>query len=80
MWSFGILVFEIMAQHEPHAGEDPIEIGRYIRDEGRTPQLPTSCPAEVASLIQSCWQMDPAKRPNIEQITAQFEKIASELS
>jgi hypothetical protein len=79
VWSFGILAFEIIAQEEPHAETDPIQVGRFIRDEGRTPQLPVTCPEELASIIKNCWQMEPAKRPNFEEITPQFEAVLAKM-
>jgi hypothetical protein len=79
VWSFGILAFEIIAQEEPHTKSDPIQVGRFIRDEGRTPELPVTCPEELASIIKNCWQLDPAKRPNFEEITPELEIILENL-
>jgi hypothetical protein len=79
VWSFGILAFEIIAQEEPHTKSDPIQVGRFIRDEGRTPELPVTCPEELASIIKNCWQLEPAKRPNFEEMTPELEIILENL-
>jgi serine/threonine protein kinase len=79
IWSFGIFAFEVIAQQEPHAEVDPIQVGRLIRDEGLTPHLPDTCPTELASLIKSCWNIDPKQRPTVELFTPQFEKIMSQI-
>jgi serine/threonine protein kinase len=31
VWSFGIVVYEIVAQREPHFDVDPLEVGLLIR-------------------------------------------------
>eukprot|EP00029_Vermamoeba_vermiformis_P010124 TRINITY_DN526_c0_g1_i3.p1 TRINITY_DN526_c0_g1~~TRINITY_DN526_c0_g1_i3.p1 ORF type:complete len:1056 (-),score=196.35 TRINITY_DN526_c0_g1_i3:69-3236(-) len=72
VWSFGILAFEVIAQQEPHAEVDPIQVGRLIRDEGLTPHLPDTCPIELAPLIKSCLHMEPKQRPTAEQLTSQL--------
>jgi serine/threonine protein kinase len=68
VWSFGILVYEIIAQLEPHHSADPINIARQIRDQGLVPTIPPACPQEIASLMQQCWQIDPARRPTMEHV------------
>jgi predicted Ser/Thr protein kinase len=74
-WSFGILMFEVIAQQEPHLNEDPITVGRSIRDEGKTPSVPSSCPPALATLIQNCWKMNPDHRPSFAQILEELEKL-----
>ncbi len=75
VWSFGILMNEVIAQVEPHAEADPIEIGRLIRDNGLTPSVPSSCPSELAQLMKQCWDMTPYKRVSIEQIELRLEAM-----
>ena len=68
-------MFEVIAQIEPHAEADPIEIGRLIRDNGLTPSIPSSCPAELAQLMKQCWDMTPDKRVSIDRIVQRLEAM-----
>lgn len=68
-------MFEVIAQSEPHAEADPIEVGRLIRDNGLTPSIPSSCPSELAQLMKECWHMSPDKRISIEKIVLQLEAM-----
>ena len=81
IWSFGIVMYEVIAQQEPHVTADPIEIGRQIRDQGLTPDIPSSssCPSEVSSLMAECWRMDPEQRPNIDEVVNRLEVIHQKL-
>lgn len=63
VWSFGCVVYEIVALQEPHANTDVITIGIKIRDNGYTPQLPKRVDPFIKKLLRNIWQKDPAKRP-----------------
>jgi serine/threonine protein kinase len=52
VWTFGIVVYEIVAQREPHKDQDLFEVGSRIRDEGLTPTIPTDCPPKLRELMQ----------------------------
>lgn len=78
VWSFGVLMYEIMAQKEPHTEADPIEIGRLIRDNGLTPVIPDTCPSAFADMMRSCWTMSAEQRPSIEEIVAQLESLSKQ--
>ncbi len=73
MWSFGVLMYEVVAQQEPHTNADPIEIGRLIRDNGVTPVIPEDCPIKLADIMRSCWKVNPSERPTVELIIEQLE-------
>jgi serine/threonine protein kinase len=78
VWSFGILVFEVLEQQEPHLNEDPITIGRRIRDEGVIPQLSSSSSQiseSIVSVMKQCCQVSPSARPTIEQVLEKLEQI-----
>jgi serine/threonine protein kinase len=68
VWSFGIVVYEIVARHEPHFDEDPMSIGFRIRDEGLVPTIPETCDPFIRDLMLACWHPEPAKRPTFDQI------------
>jgi len=68
VWSFGIVVYEIVAQCEPHKNENILDIAVKIRDEGLTPQIPSNCPSHLKELMELCWNKQPERRPTFEII------------
>jgi hypothetical protein len=74
VWTFGIVIYEIVAQCEPHKDQNLFEVVTRIRDEGLTPTIPTNCPPKLRELMQMCWKMQPEQRPNFEAICALLEQ------
>jgi len=68
VWMFGILVYEIVAQCEPHTDVDHNEVAILIRDQGLTPTIPSNCPEKLRQLMEMCWKKQPEQRPNFETI------------
>jgi serine/threonine protein kinase len=68
VWSFGIVVYEIVARCEPHTDADPLLVGALIRDQYLTPKIPDDCPSILRELMQLCWQAEPNQRPSFKEI------------
>lgn len=66
VWSFGILMYEVLARQEPYKGKSVLDVGQKIRDEGMTPDesiIDESVPHELREIMKSCWKVDPDQRP-----------------
>jgi predicted Ser/Thr protein kinase len=74
VWSYGIVLYEIVAQSEPHKDKDVIEVAVAIRDNAMTPSIPSDCPPFLRELMELCWNKDPEKRPSFEDICEMFQK------
>jgi len=74
VWMFGVLVYEIVAQREPHTDKDPKQILILIRDQGLTPTIPNNCPQKLHELMQMCWKKQPEQRPNFETICVMLQQ------
>jgi len=68
VWTFGIVVWEIVARSEPHIDVDPIEVGVLIRDRKLIPKIPNECPPILREVMTMCWQQDPNQRPTFDVI------------
>jgi predicted Ser/Thr protein kinase len=74
VWSYGILVYEIVSGMEPHANEDQLMVGVKIRDEAFTPAIPDDCDPTLREVMQMCWQKNPEDRPTMEEIVKYLRK------
>ena len=73
VWSFGILVYEVLAAKIPHEEEDMITIAVKIRDFGITPELPIETPDWLMSLCKRCWQYRAEDRITMRQVCEEFK-------
>jgi serine/threonine protein kinase len=74
VWSFGIVMYEIISRKLPHENEDDLlEIAVKIRDQGLTPPIPEGCPPLYEQIMRACWKYNPDERPTFEQIIAMLE-------
>jgi hypothetical protein len=74
VWTFAIVVYEIVARCEPHQNMDLIRVAIEIRQNGLTPKIPYQCPQKLRTLMEMCWKKDPNERPTFEAICKLFEE------
>jgi predicted Ser/Thr protein kinase len=68
VWTFGIVALEIVSGHEPHEGENQLDVARKIKDTGYAPTIAENCDPVLKELMEMCWKFDPAERPDMEHI------------
>jgi serine/threonine protein kinase len=73
VYSFGMLLFELMTDTIPWAGLDPVAVIKLVADGRERPQIPSNAPEKVASLIKLCWRDPPAKRLPFPRIYHLFQ-------
>ncbi|XP_061918604.1 ephrin type-B receptor 5-like [Entelurus aequoreus] len=75
VWSFGILMWEIMSYGErPYWDMSNQEVMKAVADQYRLP-APTSCPSAVHSLMLQCWQAERGDRPLFESILSSLDRL-----
>jgi len=68
VYSFGMVLWEIVTLESPFANMHPLQIVRSI-DKGELPTVPASCEPRFAKLIQTCWSKEPSARVSFEAIS-----------
>ena len=74
IYSLGMVLWELASRQIPFAKapNQQVAIGWIMR--GKKEQIPTDCPKELKSLIESCWEL-PAKRPTAVKVAEQLKPL-----
>lgn len=76
IFSFGIVMWEILTGEEPYANMHcGAIIGGILNDKLR-PTIPENCNAEWKNLMEECWASDPAARPSFSRITDRLRAMS----
>nr|KAJ0186028.1 hypothetical protein LSAT_V11C900473290 [Lactuca sativa] len=73
VYSFGICLWEIYCCDTAYTYDLGIltpDIYKYTR-----PSIPRHCPRSLAKLMEQCWDTDPTKRPEMEEVVVISEEI-----
>jgi len=73
VYSFGIVFWELLTRETLYPGMPPFQIIFAVGTQKSRPNIPSSVPAHLASLIQDCWDEDPENRPDFMEITDRLE-------
>jgi serine/threonine protein kinase len=78
VFSFGIVLFEIICCEPPYEDKQHNEIEAFVRDGGRPDleeAIPPDCPREMQELITDCWAQDPKTRPVIDDVIRALRRV-----
>ncbi|XP_073284119.1 uncharacterized protein [Primulina huaijiensis] len=79
VFSFGIVMWEILTGEEPYANMHcGAIIGGIVNDTLRPP-IPERCDQEWRNLMEECWTHDPAIRPSFTEITIRLRAMSTAL-
>lgn len=77
VWSFGVVLYEMLTGTVPHRGADLHQLSIAIRDRGITPTpIPSDCDHGLVEIMKSCWAFDPADRPSWAQLSKKLRSFA----
>ncbi|XP_033743145.1 probable serine/threonine-protein kinase DDB_G0268876 [Pecten maximus] len=74
VYSFGIILWEMLTRKQPYDGCSVFQVLERVRLNKR-PEIPPSCPTELAKFVQQCWAPVPSKRPPFKDILTQLEDM-----
>ncbi|PKA56730.1 Serine/threonine-protein kinase HT1 [Apostasia shenzhenica] len=73
VYSFGIVLWELITALIPFHDMTPEQAAFAVAEKNARPPLPASCPMAFKHLIKQCWETNPDKRPQFEEIVAILE-------
>lgn len=77
VYSYAMVLFEIMCRDVPFRQEDPGKIGQLTSKGGRPglEAMPKDTPPALRDLMFACWEHDPQDRPPFSRISASLDCI-----
>jgi len=77
IYSFGMILYELLTREIPFKGLSPMQITRAI-SQGNRPVIPTDirCPEGYTKLMIDCWDEEPTKRPSLPNIISRLQEFS----
>ncbi|KAG5598133.1 hypothetical protein H5410_039365 [Solanum commersonii] len=77
VFSFGIVLWEILTGEEPYANMHYGAIIGGIVNNTLRPTIPNYCDSEWRCLMEQCWSPNPASRPSFTEIASRLRLLSS---
>ncbi|KAJ7537882.1 hypothetical protein O6H91_11G026200 [Diphasiastrum complanatum] len=75
VYSFGICLWEIYCCDMPYPDLTFAEMTSAVVHQNLRPDIPRCCPSSLASVMKKCWDANPDKRPNMNEVVQMLESI-----
>uniref|UniRef100_A0A7I4YUS3 Protein kinase domain-containing protein n=1 Tax=Haemonchus contortus TaxID=6289 RepID=A0A7I4YUS3_HAECO len=79
VWSFGVVLWELLTRKDPHQGHLPITVAYLVSTSGFDLPIADDCPLKWKDIMQSCWNVEPENRPTFAQLLDLFNEYREEL-
>ncbi|KAJ4753894.1 Protein kinase superfamily protein [Rhynchospora pubera] len=74
VYSFGMILWEMVTGEEAYSSYSPVQAAVGIAACGLRPEIPKDCPQFLRSLMNKCWNNNPAKRPQFSEIISILQR------
>ncbi|KAG8370240.1 hypothetical protein BUALT_Bualt14G0097400 [Buddleja alternifolia] len=75
VYSFGICLWEIYCCDLPYTDLSFAEVSSAVVRQNLRPDIPRCCPNSLASIMKKCWDANPEKRPEMDEVVRLLEAI-----
>ncbi|CAN6462831.1 unnamed protein product [Victoria cruziana] len=75
VYSFGICLWEIYCCEMPYPDLSFAEVSSAVVRQNLRPEIPRCCPSALATVMKKCWDANPDKRPEMDEVVRMLEAI-----
>ncbi|GAB2213726.1 hypothetical protein Droror1_Dr00018039 [Drosera rotundifolia] len=75
VYSFGICLWEIYCCDIPYPNLSFADLSVAVVRQNVRPEIPKCCPSSLASIMKKCWDPNPDKRPDMNDVVKLLEAI-----
>ncbi|PWA36648.1 serine-threonine/tyrosine-protein kinase catalytic domain-containing protein [Artemisia annua] len=75
VYSFGICLWEIYCCDMPYPDLSFSEVTSAVVRQNLRPEIPRCCPNSLATVMKRCWDANPDKRPEMDEVVTMLEAI-----
>ncbi|XP_051132242.1 serine/threonine-protein kinase STY46-like [Andrographis paniculata] len=80
VFSFGVVLWELLTGKIPYEYLTPLQAAVGVVQKGLRPTIPKHTHPKLVELLESCWQQDPALRPDFAEIMEILRQISKEVA
>eukprot|EP00045_Choanoeca_perplexa_P014125 m.164360 g.164360 ORF g.164360 m.164360 type:complete len:895 (+) comp16576_c0_seq2:120-2804(+) len=77
IWSWAVVCWELLHSEIPYAGIHMFSVAYSVGLNGCTLPVASSCPSDIAQLMQTCWSLDPKDRPDFQSLCQELYRLKS---
>ncbi|XP_010435069.1 PREDICTED: serine/threonine-protein kinase HT1-like [Camelina sativa] len=75
VYSFGICLWEIYCCDMPYPDLSFVDVSSAVVLHNLRPEIPRCCPTALASIMKACWDGNPQKRPEMNEVVTLLEQV-----
>lgn len=75
VYSFGICLWEIYCCDIPYSNLSFAEVSSAVVKQNLRPEIPRCCPQLLGSIMRKCWDANPGKRPEMDEVVRLLEAV-----
>ncbi|KAL3626308.1 hypothetical protein CASFOL_029857 [Castilleja foliolosa] len=75
VYSFGICLWEIYCCDLPYPDLSFADVSSAVVRHNLRPEIPRCCPSSISNIMKKCWDSNPDKRPDMDEVVRWLEAI-----